>query len=67
MFLLERPKRAKLCKNDFAHRIALNDRSLVVFVGVLTSTNLAKVWSCDNNDFMPEDNFCKYVQTARLE
>ena len=51
------------CKYDFARRIMLNDCSLVAFVAAATSTNLAKRMIYDNNDFMPGDNFCKYVQT----
>ena len=46
-----------LCKYDFARRIALNDRSLVAFVAVATSTNLVKRMTFDNNDFMPGTTF----------
>ena len=53
-----------LCKYDFAHHIPLNDCSAVKFVAVATSTKLVKHMICDNNNLMPGDNFCKYVQTA---
>ena len=53
-----------LCKYNFTHHIAQNDSSLLVFVTVATSNNLGKDMTCDNNDFMPDGNFCKYVKTA---
>lgn len=53
-----------LCNYGFTRHIAQNDSSLLVFVAVATSNNLGNDMTCDNNDFMPEGNFCKYEQTA---
>ena len=64
MMLFSRCYPIVLSKYDFALRIALNDRSLVAFAAAATSTNLAKRMTCDNNDFVSGDKFCKYVQTA---
>ena len=53
-----------LCKYDFVRCITLNDHSLVAFIVAATSINLTKGMACDNNDFMPRGNFCKYEQTV---
>ena len=64
MMLFSRCSTIVLCKYNFACRIPLNDRSLVAFVAVVTRNNLTYCMSCHNDDFMPGDNFSKYVETA---